>query len=236
MFYVFFVDLFFALRREVSVNRPQSFLASKQRDDPDIAVVWLSIARSLNMAGTTDLDALFGAFDGDDAVESSDMVENDEKKSENSSSSGKKEDNSPDKETAIVEIEESKNDPSTGKSTASIYTSVMSNALSYGTHEHLSGPKHSLHSAAKQLQPDKSGLLKEGEISTGTSHDKSVRSYSAYPKNASLATKESAAPLDEEPARIYPFELDPFQKQAIEYIHRNESVLVAAHTSAGTLR
>jgi antiviral helicase SKI2 len=31
----------------------------------------------------------------------------------------------------------------------------------------------------------------------------------------------------------YPFELDPFQKQAILHLERNESVFVAAHTSAG---
>ena len=36
-----------------------------------------------------------------------------------------------------------------------------------------------------------------------------------------------------DPAKVYPFELDPFQKQSIAYIERNESVLVAAHTSAG---
>lgn len=35
------------------------------------------------------------------------------------------------------------------------------------------------------------------------------------------------------PAREWPFELDPFQKAAIGAIERNESVLVAAHTSAG---
>lgn len=37
----------------------------------------------------------------------------------------------------------------------------------------------------------------------------------------------------ENPARIYPFELDPFQKVAIASIERGESVLVSAHTSAG---
>ncbi|KAI9364963.1 rRNA-processing arch domain-containing protein [Zopfochytrium polystomum] len=35
------------------------------------------------------------------------------------------------------------------------------------------------------------------------------------------------------PARTYPFTLDPFQTTAIHAIQRNESVLVAAHTSAG---
>ncbi|KAJ2289928.1 ATP-dependent RNA helicase mtr4, partial [Coemansia sp. RSA 353] len=36
-----------------------------------------------------------------------------------------------------------------------------------------------------------------------------------------------------DPARTYPFELDPFQKGSIQCINDNESVLVAAHTLAG---
>ena len=36
-----------------------------------------------------------------------------------------------------------------------------------------------------------------------------------------------------EPARTWPFALDPFQQVAIASIQRNESVLVSAHTSAG---
>ncbi|KAI9597618.1 antiviral helicase [Syncephalis fuscata] len=36
-----------------------------------------------------------------------------------------------------------------------------------------------------------------------------------------------------QPARTYPFTLDPFQDLAIRCIQRNESVLVSAHTSAG---
>ena len=35
------------------------------------------------------------------------------------------------------------------------------------------------------------------------------------------------------PAKSYPFELDPFQSEAIACVEREESVLVAAHTSAG---
>lgn len=31
----------------------------------------------------------------------------------------------------------------------------------------------------------------------------------------------------------FPFELDPFQKQAILYLHNQDCVFVAAHTSAG---
>jgi ATP-dependent RNA helicase DOB1 len=37
----------------------------------------------------------------------------------------------------------------------------------------------------------------------------------------------------EKPARVWPFELDPFQKVSIASIEREESVLVSAHTSAG---
>lgn len=36
-----------------------------------------------------------------------------------------------------------------------------------------------------------------------------------------------------DPARTYPFTLDPFQSTSISCIERNESVLVSAHTSAG---
>jgi superfamily II RNA helicase len=71
------------------------------------------------------------------------------------------------------------------------------------------------------------------EISTGTSHDKSVRSYSAYPKNSSIAIEQGKVRSAETPAKTYAFELDPFQVQAISYIEKEESVLVAAHTSAG---
>lgn len=35
------------------------------------------------------------------------------------------------------------------------------------------------------------------------------------------------------PAKVYKFNLDPFQREAVGYIDRDESVLVAAHTSAG---
>ncbi|KAL2912079.1 ATP-dependent RNA helicase mtr4 [Polyrhizophydium stewartii] len=39
--------------------------------------------------------------------------------------------------------------------------------------------------------------------------------------------------LPENPARTYPFKLDPFQQTSITSIERGESVLVSAHTSAG---
>lgn len=44
---------------------------------------------------------------------------------------------------------------------------------------------------------------------------------------------EAGDGLPEEPAKIYPFSLDAFQKESIRCIERGENVLVAAHTSAG---
>ena len=79
------------------------------------------------------------------------------------------------------------------------------------------------------------------EVSTGTSHDKSIRSYSAIPDGPNIKTttnKEEEGDEDSTlstrpPAKTYPFTLDPFQQTAINYVEKNESVLVAAHTSAG---
>ena len=39
--------------------------------------------------------------------------------------------------------------------------------------------------------------------------------------------------MPKNPAKVYPFKLDTFQLEAINYIEKGESVLVAAHTSAG---
>lgn len=46
--------------------------------------------------------------------------------------------------------------------------------------------------------------------------------------------KSLSAPLVRgPPAKIYSFKLDTFQQEAVDYIENGESVLVAAHTSAG---
>jgi len=71
------------------------------------------------------------------------------------------------------------------------------------------------------------------DIATGTSHDKTVRSYSAYPKNLPEGHVLPTPKKSDKPAKTYPYTLDPFQAQAIDYIEKEESVLVAAHTSAG---
>ncbi|CAM9104113.1 unnamed protein product [Choristocarpus tenellus] len=77
----------------------------------------------------------------------------------------------------------------------------------------------------KQVQ-----LVHGEESSTVRDDGTFVKSYSVYPSDwkADPHYRPSA-----KPAKEYPFILDPFQKQAIQYIERNESVLVSAHTSAG---
>ena len=75
------------------------------------------------------------------------------------------------------------------------------------------------------------------EIATGTAHDKSIRSYTAHPDPTALSNlQESNESIDYSslpPAKTYPFKLDPFQETSTKYIAKNQSVLVAAHTSAG---
>ena len=84
-----------------------------------------------------------------------------------------------------------------------------------------------------KIVKDEKKVVDNKDIATGTSHDKSVRSYSAYPKNLPEGHELPKPKPPSEPAKTYPFPLDPFQAQAVEYIDKEESVLVAAHTSAG---
>ncbi|KAJ2418512.1 ATP-dependent RNA helicase mtr4, partial [Coemansia sp. RSA 2531] len=60
----------------------------------------------------------------------------------------------------------------------------------------------------------------------------SVRHQVAIPPDYSYVPL-SQRPKIANPARTYPFELDPFQHASVQCIDSNESVLVAAHTSAG---
>ncbi|CAG8514485.1 10452_t:CDS:10 [Funneliformis caledonium] len=59
-----------------------------------------------------------------------------------------------------------------------------------------------------------------------------VRHQVALPPNYPYIPISQHVPLAE-PARKYPFELDPFQRVAVSCVERNESILVSAHTSAG---
>lgn len=59
-----------------------------------------------------------------------------------------------------------------------------------------------------------------------------VRHQVALPPDYSYIPMSEHKP-PAEPARTWPFTLDPFQQVAVASIERNESVLVSAHTSAG---
>lgn len=91
--------------------------------------------------------------------------------------------------------------------------------------------RHSERAPIETADSDRPVTLVEGEESSTKREDGTlVKSYSVYPANWKPDTNYRPAM---KPAKEYPFTLDPFQKQAIQYIERNESVLVSAHTSAG---
>jgi ATP-dependent RNA helicase DOB1 len=149
-----------------------------------------------------DLDALFGAFDGEEEAA--------EAKDDTQAEKPTKEDDPSNEHQSTI---------------SSMYKSVFS-SMSHSVHikEDKKDPE-----PPKKEEPKP--LDEEREISTGTSHDKSIRSYSAWPEGP--IKPEDDLPISSEPAKTYPFPLDPFQQTAINYISKNQSVLVAAHTSAG---
>ncbi|XP_018022900.1 exosome RNA helicase MTR4 [Hyalella azteca] len=63
-----------------------------------------------------------------------------------------------------------------------------------------------------------------------------IETVDACTHEVAIPPHENYTPLEapkHEPAKTYPFVLDPFQKEAILCIDNNQSVLVSAHTSAG---
>ena len=71
----------------------------------------------------------------------------------------------------------------------------------------------------------------------GTGKKQRVLHERCLPEGGTSDVTSKSASLDdttvEDAAINFPFELDPFQTAAIDCLHREESVLVAAHTSAG---
>lgn len=155
-----------------------------------------------------ELDALFGAIDGD-----------------NNNEEGQEEE----KKGHLVERnvqgadEAVEND---GNQNPLLYTAVMS----IPTASHLKEKENDDEATKKK---NDSIAIENKAIATGTAHDKSVRSYSSYPKNLPADMQLPPVVPPSEPSKTYNFKLDPFQAQAIGYIDLEESVLVAAHTSAG---
>ncbi|KAI9136384.1 rRNA-processing arch domain-containing protein [Paraphysoderma sedebokerense] len=88
-----------------------------------------------------------------------------------------------------------------------------------------------------QGKTDSSNAKADGPVSDGVNEGKltlrhSIRHEVAVPPGYNYTPLSSHVPPTK-PAREYPFTLDPFQETSIHSIQRNESVLVAAHTSAG---
>ena len=205
-----------------------------------------------------DLDALFGAFDGDDdsqeiKVESSNYQSDDDADKDQAAIKKRKLE---DKQTALKSSDVENTDagnkikPSAGdaKTVSSMYADVFSQSSMQHAVGHVK--KKDLSNAEKDgnKADGNEGITASSdapapthddnrEVSTGTSHDKSIRSYSAHPEGTTPKTEkqkeEEAEIANRPPAKVYPFTLDPFQQTAINYVERNESVLVAAHTSAG---
>ena len=165
-----------------------------------------------------ELDDLFGAFDGDGDQQEV-AAEPEQKKTRLDQQAA---------HTAITD--ESVRDDSQTKVSKSSYSTVMSRPIVTHLRESSAETRHP---SASATESDKEDATKTHEIATGTSHDKSVRSYTAHPKNLPPGHTLPTVTPPSSPAKIYKFPLDPFQAQAVGYIDKNESVLVAAHTSAG---
>jgi len=154
-----------------------------------------------------ELDALFGAFDGDVESETNEGALSESK----------------------LVTKKKTQDGNNIEKEKSLYTNVMSKPTASRFKD-----KDENHEGKMNLSTQVSKKEKEDkEIATGISHDKSVRSYSSYPKNLPSDMQPPKVEPPTEPYKTYPFKLDPFQTQAISYIDKEESVLVAAHTSAG---
>mmetsp|Transcript_39396 Transcript_39396/g.44315 ORF Transcript_39396/g.44315 Transcript_39396/m.44315 type:complete len:1136 (+) Transcript_39396:44-3451(+) len=205
---------------------------------------------------TDELEDIFGAIDGDEEVGTESEFE---KKGENNEKDDKEiteeieEQKSPnsgvkDRNKYVVDRMEAEqitsraidNGISSQIDTKKLYNSIMyAPTTSHLRDRHVSHQQGAseLLSSAPEVEAEKKKKQETAaatnNVNTGTSHDKSVRSYSVYPKNLPEGMELPKPQQSDKPAKEYPFTLDPFQAQAIGYIEKEESVLVAAHTSAG---
>ena len=133
-----------------------------------------------------DLDALFGAFDGDVDVEKEKTVEKEETHVEEPENS------------AVSNGDSVQENGDIKPPQAPSYTSVMSKP----TASHLQETTDTTEEPKIEEPKDE-----DKEIATGTSHDKSVRSYSAYPKNLPPGTVYEPVEPPKTPAKEYAFKL-----------------------------
>lgn len=196
-----------------------------------------------------DLDDLFGAFDGDGEKDDETPVV------VNSSKRRKKTTFDDDGNEDVDEDNDDASEPTTGSATvkaeavSAMYADVFSSmrhavgdvrekgekgVVSATGGDHATTTVEGGPNATAAAATADEGV--EKEVSTGTSHDKSIRFDSAVPDGPRPPTADESnghTTGARSPAKTYPFTLDPFQSTAIDCVERNESVLVAAHTSAG---
>ena len=199
-----------------------------------------------------ELDALFGAFDGEEETDGDAEIKTENDAGKAPESKKRKTEDAGDnvemdgKEAPEQEGANGKKAPTdssssgTAKAVSTMYADVfssMQHAVGHTQKKAAGGEKDS--SSATDAATTSAPTISDEnrEVSTGTSHDKSIRSYSALPDGPQIKTDEKeveeASSERRPPAKTYPFVLDPFQQTAIDYVEKNESVLVAAHTSAG---
>jgi ATP-dependent RNA helicase DOB1 len=165
------------------------------------------------------LDELFGAFDEEAAEQNKPDSESKRPKVDVIAGGG-----GSSTDNAML-VDERGSSDGTKKKTSSSYTTLMSTSTASRIKD-----ETMVVETTKAEKPDDGSPR---EIATGTSHDKTVRAYSAYPKNLPPGHTLPVVTPPSEPAKTYPFPLDPFQQQAVGFLDKEESVLVAAHTSAG---
>ena len=182
-----------------------------------------------------ELDDLFGAIDGnEEAEETKGNPQNVEAEFADASTTDEAMNDATEKDDEKKEKEANDANMKDSSNSKKIYTNVMSAPTASRLRENGQKPSNTEgggDAEKTKTQNDNTSSVKD--IATGTSHDKSVRSYSAYPKNLPEGHQQPQAKPSSKPAKEYPFQLDPFQAQAVGYIEKEESVLVAAHTSAG---
>jgi superfamily II RNA helicase len=91
---------------------------------------------------------------------------------------------------------------------------------SNSSYKRISVEKHDSESESKKKRTD---------MASSSSHDEETLQHVEVTVKVIESQKQSYIP-----AKEYKFKLDTFQQTAVDHIERGESVLVAAHTSAGS--
>ncbi|CAM9227349.1 unnamed protein product [Ascophyllum nodosum] len=165
-----------------------------------------------------DIDDLFGAFNGEEKAR-----EIDQARDEQGQAGGKRKTAGECKKGGTVEAGNKRQQtlPTTGN--------VTPTSKEQTEHVRRNGDV-SRNGGGKAKVEGRTALIEGQESSIVREDGTLLKSYSVYPVDWKPDTTYRPP---SKPAKEYPFTLDPFQKQAIQYIERNESVLVSAHTSAG---